>query len=282
MSIIFSPEDHKYISSDGEAINWTSVTSFISEFKKPFDSMDQSQKSSKKKNSKWYGLTPDTIRQLWAKESKRATDLGNFYHDQRERDLCGLETLSVNGTVLPIVKPTYTPDGKKLAPSQKLSEGVYPEHMVYLKSAGICGQSDLVQVYDGKVYITDYKTNKEIKTEGYKSWDGISQRMLDPLGHLDDCHLNHYALQLSTYLYIIIKHNPSLQPGGLLIHHVQFEEVGRDDYDYPITAVDNQGNPILKAIVPYELPYLKQEVITILNLLRDRNAKNISNQTKAA
>ena len=141
--------------------------------------------------------------------------------------------------------------------------------MVYLKSAGICGQSDLVEVVNGKVNITDYKTNKEIKTEGFTNWDGVTQKLSAPVAHLDDCHLNHYALQLSMYMYIIIKHNPRLSPGKLLIHHIVFEEAGRDKYDNPISALDNQGNPIVKSIIPYDLPYLKQEIITLINWLKD-------------
>ena len=53
--------------------------------------------------------------------------------------------------------------------------------MVYLKSAGICGQSDLVEVVNGKVSIIDYKTNKEIKMQSYVDWEGISQKMQFPV-----------------------------------------------------------------------------------------------------
>jgi ATP-dependent exoDNAse (exonuclease V) beta subunit len=74
------------------------------------------------------------------------------------------------GVTVPIFKPNDLTNGTKTAPSRKLEPGVYPEHMVYLKSAGICGQSDLVEVVNGRVNIIDYKTNKEIKTESYKNW----------------------------------------------------------------------------------------------------------------
>ena len=58
--------------------------------------------------------------------------------------------------------------------------------MVYLKSAGICGQSDLVEVVNGHVNIIDYKTNKEIKMESFKNWEGISEKMLHPVSNLED------------------------------------------------------------------------------------------------
>lgn len=272
MSLIFKPEHHEYVSIEEENIDWTSVTSVISHFKPKFDAEAQAIKSAKNRKSKWYGMTPSDIKQAWVNEAKRATDLGSWYHDQRESDLCMLETINVAGNILPIFKPDVR-EGVKYAPSQKLSEGIYPEHMVYLKSAGICGQSDLVQVYDGKVYITDYKTNKEIKTEGFKNWEGIVSKMSGPVAHLDDCNLNHYALQLSLYMYIILKHNPKLKYGGLTIHHIQFEEAGRDKFDNPITARDQYGDPILKDIVIYNLPYLKFEVISIIHELQGNPEK---------
>jgi hypothetical protein len=145
--------------------------------------------------------------------------------------------------------------------------------MVYLKSAGICGQSDLVEVINGVVHITDYKTNKEIKVEGFTNWEGITQKMSSPVAHLDDCHLNHYALQLSLYMFIILKHNPKLSPGILTIHHILFEEAGRDRFDNPISALDTDGNPIVTDIVQYDLPYLKKESISLIHWLEENRHK---------
>ena len=203
MSVKFIPLSHEYISTDNDGIQWTSVTSFISKFKKPFDADATSLKVSRSKKSKWYGMNPEDIKQAWKNEAKRATDLGTYYHNQREADICGLEYIGREGVNIPVYAPNVNIDGIKHAPDQKLTEGIYPEHMVYLRSAGICGQSDLVEVVNGKVNITDYKTNKEIKTEGYTNWDGITQKMSAPVSHLDDCHLMHYALQLSMYMYKI-------------------------------------------------------------------------------
>jgi hypothetical protein len=141
--------------------------------------------------------------------------------------------------------------------------------MVYLKSAGICGQSDLVEVVNSKVNIIDYKTNKEIKTESFKNWEGISDKMSHPISHLDDCNFNHYALQLSIYMYIILKHNRKLKPGKIYIHHVLFEIEGTDEYGYPITKYSSNGDPVIKEVIQMEVPYLADEVISIINWLYD-------------
>jgi ATP-dependent exoDNAse (exonuclease V) beta subunit len=279
MALIFKPEHHEYISNDGDQIDWISVTSFIGQFKKPFNADAQALKSSKNKKSKWYGLSPEEIKQAWKIEGKRATDLGTWYHNQREDDLCELTTIKKEGVTIPVVKPVIT-DGVKIAPDQKLQDGLYPEHMVYLKSAGLCGQSDVVAVFNGMVNIIDYKTNKEIKDKGFSTWEGITEKMLSPVGHLDDCNLNHYNLQLSLYMYIILKHNPKLKAGKLIIHHIVFDEVGRDKFDNPITALDTNGDPIVKEIKKYELPYLKDEVISLMNWLKV-NRSSIQTKTYA-
>ena len=268
MSILFEPKTHSYTSLDPEdKTKWISVTTLIGALKQPFDSNAVAKKcsQSKKSDNKWKGMTPEQIQEIWKKESDRACSLGNWYHDQRENDILGCQTIVRYENELPVIKPIQDESGKKLASSQKLIDGIYPEHMVYLRSAGICGQSDLVEITNGQIYITDYKTNKEIKAESFKNWEGISQKMNPPVSHLDDCNLNHYNLQLSIYMYMILKHNPQLKPGKLTIHHIQFEEQEeKDEFGYPITLLNDDGDPIIKDIVVYDLPYMKDEVMSIM------------------
>ncbi|GAG40810.1 unnamed protein product, partial [marine sediment metagenome] len=205
-------------------------------------------------------------------ESERAMGLGNWYHDQREKDLLEFDTIERHGIEVPIVKPIEDNKGVKIAPEQKLSDGVYPEHLVYLKSAGLCGQADIVEVVDNKLYINDYKTNKEIKEKGFTNWEGITSKMFKPVNHLDDCNLNHYSLQLSLYAYIIKKHNPTLKVGGLTLQHVKFKIAGVDKNGYPIAELDN-GEPVIDEVKMYELPYLQDEVRSIIMWLKDNPAK---------
>jgi len=269
MAIVFKEEGHVYESIDQDNINWISVTSLVGKFKPKFDREGQAKKSSKNKRSKWYGMTPKEILAAWDGETERAIKLGNFYHDQREADICDLDTLSRKGVELPIVRPLIDEEsGAKVAPVQKIGEGIYPEHLVYLKSLGICGQADLVEVVNGYINITDYKTNKEIKSKGFTNWEGITSKMFKPVNHLDDCNLNHYNLQLSIYAYIIKKHNPKLKIGKLVIQHVKFKKVGEDKNGYPINEHVN-GEPVIEEIKIYELPYLKDEVTSIMMWLKD-------------
>ena len=268
MSIVFKASDHSYTSIDDNDIKWVSVTKLVSNFKEPFNAEGIAAKVSKNKKSKWYGKTAKEIQAVWKEESERAMELGTFYHNQREADLCSLASIEKEGVTLPIYVPIEK-DGVKHAPDQKLSPGIYPEHMVYLKSAGICGQSDLVEVVGDKVNIIDYKSNKKIETESFVNWEGISKKMLFPVNHLDDCNYYHYVLQLSIYMYIILKHNPKLKPGNIYIHHVTFEQESENEFGYPIYAKDQEGNPIVKEVTPIEVPYLKDEVIVIIQHIKE-------------
>ncbi len=271
--IIFTPENHSYKSIDDDNIEWISVTKLISYFKNPFDANAVAKKVSKNKKSKWFGIEPKLIKEIWNNESKRATTLGTFYHDQREADLCSFASIERDGVTVPVFKPLESDKGTKIAPSQKLEPGVYPEHMVYLRSKGICGQYDLVEVVNGKVNIIDYKTNKEIKTKSYVNWEGLSEKMSLPVTNLDDCNFNHYALQLSIYMYIILKHNPKLKPGEIYIHHVIFEQEGEDKFGYPIYKKLPNGDPVVKEVIQMEVPYLKEEVMSIIFWLKDNRSK---------
>lgn len=272
MALIFEPKEHKYTSIDpSDSTQWVSVTSLVSKYKKAFDAKLISSKSAKSKKSKWFGMTPDQIQKAWKDEADKAIALGTWYHNQRESDILECATIDRHGYSLPVVKPIEI-EGVKHAPDQKLGPGIYPEHFVYLKSAGICGQSDRVEIAGDKVYINDYKTNKEIKTESYVNWEGIAEMMLEPVSNLPDCNYYHYALQLSFYMYMILKHNPKYKPGALVLDHIIFEIDGVDEYGNRILKYDGQNQPIIKEIVQYELPYLKSEVIAIINHRKEHAA----------
>jgi len=265
MSVIFKQQNHIYESLDpGDGITWTSVTRFLEHFKEPFDAVAISQKCSKNPKSKWYGIDPQVIQGIWKGEGTRGASTGDIYHGQRESDISELSTIDRCGVSIPIIRPIFD-NGIKHAPDQRLTEGIYPEHFVYLKSAGICGQSDRVEIVKDTVDIVDYKTNKKIDKTSFKNWEGISKKMLGPVSHLDDCNFNHYSLQLSLYLYIILKHNPRYKPGKLVLQHVVFEKSGEDKYGYPILKKDPQGDFIVQTVIPYECPYLKDEVRNMIN-----------------
>ena len=96
--------------------------------------------------------------------------------------------------------------------------------------------------------------------------------MLAPVAHLEDCEFNHYALQLSMYMYMLLRHNPNLKPGTLTIEHVVFEEEGQNKYGYPIHKVVD-GEPVVKEIKEIALPFMKNECAAIINWLKNNRHK---------
>lgn len=256
---------HEYSSLDPEKqIDWIGITSLCEAFKPPFKSKEMSIKVSKNPRSKWYKMEPEAIRKAWKGESTRSLDAGTWYHNKEEAVL----TKDPIYEELTVIKPLIV-GGDKYAPSQALLENhIYPEHMVYLFSDGVCGQSDRVEVVNGRVNVRDYKTCKAIKQEGFTNWEGISARMMDPLTHLDDCNFIHYSLQLSLYLYIILKHNPHLKPGKLTLDHIVFEMESEDEFGYPIYKRDSEGGFLIQEVIPYDVTYLRSEVAQILDFLK--------------
>lgn len=268
MALQFTEENHKYTSIDPtDNTVWMSATTFVGMFKKPFDKEGIAAKVSKKRGSKWFGLEPERIIQIWEEEATRATDLGTWYHGQREEELLQCEVIRRDGRDIPIICPRKDGD-VKIASDQRLVEGIYPEHLIYLRSAELCGQADRVEVIGNRIDLYDYKTNKEIKVKGFTSWDGAVTKMLGPCSHLDDCNFNHYALQLSVYMYMMLKHNHFLDAGKMEIHHIVFEIECEDEYGNPVTKRDHEGNPIVKEVIPYPVPYLKAEVINMIKYVK--------------
>lgn len=263
MILEFTEKDHKYTSkNDRLNTRWISATSFIGLFKPKFDAVQVSIACSKKKSSKWYGLSPEKIREIWKGETKRSTDTGSLFHNRKEEELVSQDVIVYEDITLPVIPPVYEEE-VKISRDQVLEPGVYPEHIIYLKSAGICGQADKVTVYDNLVDISDYKTNKKIE-DAYVNGRGESEKMLGPCSHLDHCELNHYALQLSLYMYMILKHNHYLDPGNLTIEHARFEVESEDEYGFPIIARDQAGNPIVSDIEIIPVPFMRKEIVNMI------------------
>jgi hypothetical protein len=276
--IKFEDVGHKYSNLDKESTTeWVSVTKLIHQFVEPFDSKAVAEKCATGKNPKYKGKTTEEILEMWATENKRAIQLGSWYHDQREKDVLSCNTITRDGIELPIISPIIE-NGIKLAPDQTITSGVYPEHLIYLKSIGVCGQADRVEVVGNRIDIYDYKTNKEIKTEGFKYWDGTKKMMLGPLRHLEDCEFNTYALQLSVYMFMMLKHNYNLELGNLEIHHIEFEIENQNDNGYPVYALDAAGEPIISKVNVIKLPYLKKEVIAMFKWLNINRKQLLYNE----
>lgn len=246
----FIENSHKYEDLvPSEQPGWTSVTQLIHlyEPKKDWDLIAQ-------RYAKKHKIPVVEVKAKWRKENEISVERGVKFHKQREQDLLSCQTIDEKGTPLIIHSPCMDEVGNKIAPSQKLEDGIYPELLVLLNSARICGQADYVMICDGYVHIKDYKTNKAIKENGFISWDGTEERMLHPVSGIPNSNYWHYALQLNIYAYIIRKNNPNLKLGKLELLHIQFDE-----------------SEEVSKIQPYVLPDLQSHAHSIITDFKNRN-----------
>jgi len=270
MKVTFKEEGHLYESIP--AVSWTSVTKVVEKFCPKFDERKQALMSSQNERSKWYGISMNKIVDLWEKERNRSTETGSWFHNKMEIKAIKTGKKIHRGKTIEVYPSPFV-DGIKVARDQVLTDGIYPEHLIFNEKIGVCGQSDLVFVADGIVDISDYKTNKEMKLNAYGHQYGNPQMMLIPVNNLEDCNFYHYALQLSIYMKLILMKNPALKPGKLILIHVIFELEGHDEYGFPILKMDDNGY-IVKEIKKYEAPYLEKEAVAVLKEMYNKNKAN--------
>jgi hypothetical protein len=110
---------------------------------------------------------------------------------------------------------------------------------VLIRAELIVGDSNVAGQVDLPVIsrIIDYKTDKKI--EKSNRW----QKFKYPLNHLDQCNYNKYALQLSLYKYMLELAGIVLPESNTIVHF-------------------HKDNP---SYVEYELPYLRDEIVAMLN-----------------
>lgn len=242
----FIEDKHLYVNDDGEY--FTSVTKLIHQFE-PVKDWDKIAKNYAKKHKK----SVEEVRAAWKAENQKSVDRGTRFHKVKETELCEKGCVNVEGIDLNIESPTVV-DGIKHSRSLKLDNGIYPELIIFLDSAKLAGQADYIEVVNGKINIKDYKTNKEIKMEGFRDWKGSEEKLTGPLSHLGNCNYTVYCLQLNTYMYMLKKHNPNLKIGTMELLHILFDE---------------NGEP--KEEVIYQLPNMQKDVKNMIDYWVQKN-----------
>ena len=282
-NIAFCESDHVYWDVTNPSDKFVSVTTLIHSFTQPFDRSFWSQfKALERLLSKedWavekksllntrkfdkvllelYGISENdfnreqqNILDEWDEENRKSCERGTKIHADLEN------SFYTKGKNIDISK--YHIGGKfdciKGRTELDLENGIYPEYLIHRISEDgklrIAGQIDLLVKKGNKLIIGDYKTNKKIETKSF--FDNKSKKsvkMKYPLNNLDDCNYYHYCLQLSTYAWMLQKLNPEFEIEDLIMIH----------YDHN----DN--------MTVYHLPYLKDEVIRMLNFYKKENILN--------
>jgi hypothetical protein len=249
--IKFYSDKHDYIDEVGSL---TSVTTVLKKLD-PTDWDEVKAKYAKKNN-----LSLEEVTQKWAKQA----DGGSKVHYVFEK-----HTIDTESNVFVHNEEDGVKIGKDLS---ELTAGVYPELMLYSNRFRVAGQSDLVKIFEDRTFeILDFKTDRVLSFESFKMFDPQIKRRVgkyfkEPISHLELCNFNKYCLQLSVYALMLEQFNFKLRSGedALKIKHVT---TMRDELGDHI--LDNDGNPIIVKVEEYNIPYLKNEAINILNYFKE-------------
>lgn len=233
----FFESDHHY-EYKGKRVG-VSVTRFIEEFANEFDAELVASRVAKKQ-----GKTIEEVLDEWEYKNKFACEKGSTCHEYAQSLWSGEEW---------IYKPfnnnceEYQQAVKKICSQAIMFKYDYQDKLEHLADEYVIGSEiyNIASAVDqlfvdkktGGLILVDYKTNSDIhKSERY------AKPMKTPLGHLKDCAISHYYIQLSLYKYFIEEY-AKLKIEDMFIVYMS-ENI--DNYE------------IIK------IPYLKDEVVEIL------------------
>ena len=232
----FFPEDHHY-EYKGKRIG-ISVTSFYALYENEFNEMEMAERSANKR-----GMSVQEILDEWHYKRDFSCDKGTTIHEYIQSLFSGNEyrklTFDESKEYLDAVDKCQRQADNFYQDFKDRLEHVADEYVIGSLEYDISSCIDHIfrNKLTGGLVLVDYKTNSDI----YKS-DRYAKNMKVPLQHLKDTVLNHYALQLSIYKYLVKKYT-NLKFEDMFI--VWFSELNEN---YQIVNV----------------PYLKNEVETIL------------------
>ena len=245
---------HRYENLKDPSIQYTSVTTMIEKYGKPFDKEFVSKYKAleriipapewkKEKGGIWkshkipkeflevYNISEEELNKVqqeildeWAETNRIACERGTKIHSKLENSFYDagsnitLKKFGIGGKFT--CKKNYN--------DLDLEYGLYPEYLIYYDNQKlglhIAGQIDLIVKNGNDIWIIDHKTNAKIDLKGfYNSSIRSTDKMLYPLTHLDECNYNHYQLQLSTYAWMLQKINPDFVIKDLILNHYDHE-----------------------------------------------------------
>jgi ATP-dependent exoDNAse (exonuclease V) beta subunit len=201
----FDPVAHRY-TYEGEP--FISVTRFIQQFHKPFE-----QDYWSKKKAEQAGVPQDWILAEWKKLNDYANEVGTDTHQWIEDYFNQIwKPLPNNLDVIHRINKFNKIYAKQLFKLEPLKFEV----RVFSPKWKIAGMIDSLFLYRGKIYILDWKTNKDFTDDNHPK--GIYEKLLAPFQDHFKNHLNEYSIQLS--LYSLILEEWGFQVGGAYIVHI--------------------------------------------------------------
>lgn len=250
--IQFYEQEHKYIIDFEPDVKYTSVTSWIHEHFEKFEADKIIKKmmsgASWKEGHKYWGKTPDEIKNQWNSNKDSVASAGTDLHfeiecfnnnkrlkfDYTNKDLVKLylKNKNTNLAETPLEWQyfiNFVKDHPDLKPYRT-------EWTVFNEDIKISGSIDMVyENPDGTLSIYDWKRSKNITRINTFNKFGLPPSIC----HLPDSNFWHYALQLNTYKYILeTKYNKIIKDLYLVRIHPDAEEKNYELIKLPDLSIE--------------------------------------------
>ena len=243
----FFPEDHHY-EFKGKRVG-TSVTTFYAQFENSFNAQEMAEKVATKE-----GKSVQEVLDEWEYKNKFACTKGSTCHEYAQHlwSKNKYKPLFFDNSTeyFHAVRKVKVQANKIYIDYQDRLEHLADEFVIGSEEYDIASAIDhlFINKLTGGLVLVDYKTNVDL----YKS-DKYAKNMKAPLSNLKDTTLNHYAIQLSIYKYIVEK----------------YTDLKIDEFFIVWFSENNENYEII------EVPYLKDEVIKILENRRVKDMKSV-------
>lgn len=215
----FDPGLHRY-TYHGDVFQ--SVTQFIGQFHVPFDT----EKWSKIK-AEQAGVDQEEIKKEWKRLNDYANEIGTETHQWIEDYYNKIwREIPTNQDLLHRITKFNKIYSKQLHKLEPLAFEV----RVFSKKWKKAGMIDSLFVKDGKIFILDWKTNKDFTSDSHPK--GKYEKLLSPFDEYWKNHLNEYSIQLSMYAAI-------LEEWGFEIGGAYLVHIGPGDEDAQIYKVND-------------------------------------------
>lgn len=230
----FEPVEHRYTVSceDGSTLVCDSVTTVVESL---FEQFDADYWAARKAPS--MGMTPDELKALWERKGKKARDLGTALHARIENHYLGNED----------VPGDNDPEYAHFLEFER-THALKPyrtEWPVFSEKYRLAGTVDFLEYRDDCFNLWDWKRSSKLVSPGgaVMCSDPYGKCGMGPACTVPDTSYHHYCLQLGLYRAILaMEYGISVKAMRLGTFHPV--------YDRPYVL---------------ELPFLRDEVIAILN-----------------
>ena len=231
-----------------------SATSLIETYSQEFDSDSISQMVANKR-----GISQQDVLNEWKKENEFSCIKGSCIHLKAQSLWMNTNYEIDYNTIDETVDKNRLKKEYDIMSKQAINfyndykdmyDMIQDEFIVWSKEFDIAGSIDgiMYNKYTQQCCILDFKSNKDLQFESK-----YHKKMKIPLHKLDDVNGQHYYIQLSIYKYLIEKYT-NIKVDELFI--VYFN-INANDYE----------------IIP--IPYLKEEVMKILENRREKNMNSV-------